>query len=168
MRHLMAVLAALLVAIPTSALTCTKDTDCKGDRICVSGACSAPDVQPAESPSSHATPIEQAADRGGARSFHFNLLGLLQFGLNPTLEFGGQTTLLLSTRLMNTGLLSYLVTAQSGEDFVWGVGVSAQIRRYLGAVPQSGTEIPSEQAWSGCSQRLRARPSTGRPTPSPN
>lgn len=40
----------LLVACPVYA-QCSKDTDCKGDRICVKGACTSPEVAPAKASS---------------------------------------------------------------------------------------------------------------------
>ena len=147
MRHLITVCSILLIGVPATTWACTKDTDCKGDRICVSGACAEPTEPARRTVSKESTPAEAAAGPGGTRSFHFNLLGLLQFGLTPTLEFGGQTTVLLGARLMNTGALSYLVTAQNAEDFLWGLGAFAQVRRYLGPHPQHGTYFGGGLEW---------------------
>lgn len=47
MRHLLPMISALCALFLWSAQAqaiCTKDTDCKGDRICVEGACTAPDA----------------------------------------------------------------------------------------------------------------------------
>ena len=75
---------------------------------------------------------------GESRSFHANVLGVLQFGVTPTIEWGTLSTILLRGRLMNTGVLSYAVAAAEDEDFVFGLGVSGLWRRYLGKIPQSG------------------------------
>ncbi len=122
----------------TDALACTKDTDCKGDRICVESACAAPATSASPQLSEPKTSTESTQTSGGTRSFHMNILGLLQFGLTPTVEFGGQTTFLLRARPMNTGLLSYIVAGADGADLVFGMGLSAQARKYLGPNNQLG------------------------------
>ena len=113
----------------STGMACTKDTDCKGDRICVEGACAA---------AATTAPIEASVPEGGTKSFHFNILGLLQFGLTPTLEWGSQNTFLARARLLNTGALPYLMASAEDEDFVFGLGLSGQYRRYLGSQSQAG------------------------------
>ena len=39
---------------------------------------------------------------------------------------------------MNAGVLSYVVAGMDDEDFLLGVGISAQWRSYLGLKPQTG------------------------------
>jgi hypothetical protein len=58
-------------------------------------------------------------------NFHFNALGILQLGLDPTLELGGaHWSLLFRVRPMNTGLLSYYAigTPSRYDNFVFGMG----------------------------------------------
>lgn len=62
-------------------------------------------------------------------NLHINALGLLQVGLNPTVEFGGPNYGVSGfIRLMNTGLLSYVLD----EDFRYGFGIGARGRWYSG------------------------------------
>ena len=113
-------------------LTCTKDTDCKGDRICIEGGCTNPTTR------ERTTNDQKKPEKTGSRSFHFNILGLLQFGLTPTVEWGEQTTFLARARILNTGALAYLMSAMEDEDFIVGLGLSGQIRHYLGQQAQDG------------------------------
>lgn len=71
--------------------------------------------------------------RSGA-VFRFNSLGVLQFGLDPTLEFGSRTSFWVRLRAMNSGLLSYIIAADPSDDekFVLGLGGSLGFRRYSG------------------------------------
>ena len=136
---------ALLFAYETT-FACTKDTDCKGDRICVfndfqQGQCQAPDIQNKQNLSdksalSHVS--HQQSEKDSLRNFHLNLLGLLQFGLTPSIEWGSDTTVILRARLLNTGLLSYLVAIADGGELAFGLGTSVQVRKYLAQNNQQG------------------------------
>lgn len=128
-------------------LACSKDTDCKGDRICVVaagqtvGACRAPhgsSIQAESNPEAAAKPPAPTLAPTSDSSFHVNVLGLLQFGLAPTLEWGQDSTVLLRARLMNLGALSYLISDADDEEFISGLGVSVQWRKYLGTGTQNG------------------------------
>lgn len=134
-RHL--VLTALFASVfpVSSALACTKDTDCKGDRICVAGSCTTP---PASSRA--ATPSEMSTPNAvePRTAFHLNLLGLLQFGVTPTVEMGGERTLLLRARLLNTGLLPYLIAAEDDSEFKFGLALGGQGRGYFAGRAQQG------------------------------
>lgn len=139
------VIAVLLCS--AQGVACVKDTDCKGDRICVVaggqtiGACRAPQGGVTHAESKPTALVKLSAltlAPTGDSSFHFNVLGLLQFGLAPTWEWGQDSTVLLRARLMNLGALSYIIANADDEDFVSGVGLSAQWRKYLGAGSQNG------------------------------
>lgn len=135
-----------------TAFSCTKDTDCKGDRICVfkdsqQGQCQAPDSDKSwhgyDTPSLSVSdvssvPSQQSAQNESLQNFHLNLLGLLQFGLTPSIEWGSDTTFLLRARLLNTGLLSYIVAAADGGELAFGIGTSFQVRKYLSKRTQQG------------------------------
>lgn len=57
MKTMLCVVVCGFVLIPRSAdAQCTKDTDCKGDRICVNGTCSSPAVVPAPVPDAGTAP----------------------------------------------------------------------------------------------------------------
>jgi hypothetical protein len=139
-RHLLptALFASFLPV--TSALACTKDTDCKGDRICVEGSCTAPSSSaPAASTSPPmSTPVGLGVVANPRTAFHLNLLGLLQFGVTPTVEMGGDRTLLLRARLLNTGLLPYLIAADDDSEFKFGLALGGQGRSYFAGRSQQG------------------------------
>lgn len=156
MRTCLTAILCVLFIVKTAA-ACTKDTDCKGDRICAvetgqeMGRCVAPEpkfvpssssIQPNSNEGETKTAVseqgENALESKTLRTFHVNVLGLLQTGLAPTIEWGENSTFLLRARLMNSGALSYLIAAESGEDFLFGLGVSGQWRTYLGKGVQTG------------------------------
>lgn len=123
---------------------CTKDIDCKGDRICIIdentllGEC--------RSPTNLNGVKEQKAmkaeyNQEKSRNFHFNLLGVLQFGLTPTIEWGKQLSFLFRARLLNTGLLPYAMSASEGVEFAFGLGASFQVRKYFGKGIQNGPYV---------------------------
>jgi hypothetical protein len=57
-------------------------------------------------------------------NLHFDALGLLQFGLTPTLEIGKRFSGYLRLRPMNTGLSSYFLLAPDEDEFIWGLGAA--------------------------------------------
>ena len=118
---------------------CTKDTDCKGDRICVEAVCTAPTGTGGPTPPAQPVmPVNTAVSSESRTAFYGNLLGLLQFGLTPTLEMGGSKTILVRGRLLNTGLLPYLLAAEEGETFEFGIGLGFLARTYVGGQSQQG------------------------------
>ena len=137
------ILILTILMAQQSVFACTKDTDCKGDRICVLNESSQGQCQ---SPSSSASQSTSRGDEGtdgdlkndSQQSFHLNLLGLLQFGLTPTLEWGKDVTFLIRARLLNTGVLSYVVAAADGGELAFGLGTSVQVRKYLNNKAQRG------------------------------
>ena len=98
---------------------CKSDMDCKGDRICQASQC----VDPA--PTRTPTTPYQGADvsKEDRSSFSINALGPLQLGLNPTWESGDDITTVFRLRLLNTGALSYLISALDDTTFYGGLGV---------------------------------------------
>lgn len=58
-------------------------------------------------------------------NLHFDALGLLQFGLTPTVEAGKKFSGYLRLRPLNAGLMSYFLLApESGDRFKWGIGAA--------------------------------------------
>jgi hypothetical protein len=89
------------------------------------------------------TPMDLGAPADDRRmNLHVNGLGFLQFGLTPTFEFGGaRVSGLTWIRIMNTGLLNYVIT-ESEESFIWGIGLGGGVRGYfLGNGSQRGLYI---------------------------
>ena len=143
-----------LVLSANIAQACTKDTECKGDRICSveigqdAGRCVSPNAitKPSQTSSSlpavhedsakpHVVSAPVAETRKSPRTFHLNILGVLQTGIAPTIEWGESSTFLLRARLMNSGVLTYILAE---EEFVFGAGVGGQWRKYLGQGTQTG------------------------------
>ena len=105
------------------------------------GSCRTPQGSAAQAGSSPASVVQPSASPlapTGDSSFHVDVLGLFQFGLAPTLEWGQDSTVLLRARLMNLGALSYLISDADDEEFISGLGVSVQWRKYLGTGTQNG------------------------------
>jgi hypothetical protein len=162
------ILLTSLAATPSEVTACTKDTDCKGDRICVQSECSAPNISPKSAVSTPSTNLGDESDdessddessddessddessdesEGSSEphkddsrtSFHTNLLGLLLFGLTPSLEMGGAQTVLIRSRILNTGYLPYLLAEGEDTIFNFGLGVGLQLRKYFGTARQRG------------------------------
>ena len=63
-----------------------------------------------------------------------NALSPLQFGVDPTVEFGSQVSAWLRVRLLNAGLASYFILAdpEDDEEFIFGLGSGAGFRIYRG------------------------------------
>lgn len=55
-------------------------------------------------------------------NLHMDALGMLQFGLTPTLEIGKKFSGYLRVRPLNTGLASYYLLDRNHDDFQWGLG----------------------------------------------
>ena len=97
----------------------------------------APTPTPASPETPAPTPEGPAAPVPGQNSrvnFHFNALGVLQFGLAPSLEVGGRHFgFATRVRVMNTGLMSYFVAGrpQNDNNFVFGMGAGFAARGYF-------------------------------------
>jgi hypothetical protein len=71
-----------------------------------------------------ATPRSRSAD--SILNVHLDVLGLLQFGLTPTLEMGKQISGYVSVTPLNTGLASYfLIPRGSHDELQWGLAGTA-------------------------------------------
>ncbi len=96
---------------------------------CVTGTApdAAPSSEPAPKSATTAAPAKEAAPERSSSAdsivnLHFDALGLLQFGLTPTLEVGKKFSGYLRVRPLNSGLLSYFLLADHGGYFQWGIG----------------------------------------------
>ena len=86
---------------------CTKDTDCKGDRICVDGECVSPAADQSEALSDQPeknmvdadVKICRACTQMGAISFYFEPLGFVQFGPIFGIEIGTGSNLMIDAHL---------------------------------------------------------------------
>lgn len=67
---------------------------------------------------------ERSSSADSNVNLHADVLGLLQFGLTPTLEVGGKHVAgYVRVRPLNTGLLSYFLLDHKKDDtFKWGIG----------------------------------------------
>jgi hypothetical protein len=132
---------AFMTLAAHEALACSSDVDCKGDRVCKNGQCV--DPSPSQRPAPRApqgepqrVPAEAAAapSSGPAAdkttSVYVNSLGLLQFGLAPTIEFGSKLAVNARVHLFNTGVLPYVLAGEDTLNFSWGLG--AGLRGYSG------------------------------------
>jgi hypothetical protein len=96
------------------------------------GECAVGNPEPEGAAAATQSQPEKAAPGAPAKSssadsiinLHFDALGLLQFGLTPTLEVGKKFAGYLRVRPMNTGLLSYFLLAEDGGKFQWGLGAA--------------------------------------------
>jgi hypothetical protein len=96
---------------------------------CVTGASpdAAQSTEPGQKSAPAATPAPAAAPERSSSAdsivnLHFDALGLLQFGLTPTVEVGKKFSGYLRVRPLNSGLLSYFLLADHGGYFQWGIG----------------------------------------------
>ncbi len=112
-----------------SSAQCTKDIECKGNRICVEGVCVEPKEEsgPSESlptPTNETTPPDGTPMGSGA--FYMNLSGLFQFG--PIFGFGIRVApnLIIDAhwRYSSLGLL-YVVLATDGFEDEMSMGCMA-------------------------------------------
>ncbi len=110
---------------PPPAVGCTADRDCKGDRICQAGRCTSAGEAGNQSRELAAAPAKDA--RVG---FYANALGLLQFGLSPTIEVGDHLAVNGRVLIFNTGVLPYVI---AGDDTLHlSIGAGPGIRYYFG------------------------------------
>jgi hypothetical protein len=94
----------------------------RGECVTASGAAAA---SSSEAQSSEPEKKEEPSPSANSHvNLHADVLGLLQFGLTPTVEFGGKHVAGFARfRAMNTGLLSYFLLDHNDEDvFKWGLG----------------------------------------------
>lgn len=98
---------------------------------------SAPGRAEAASPSSPGSSSAAQTSTAGTDShvnFHINALGLLQFGVAPTLEIGGRHwSTFLRVRPMNSGVASYFLVGTPSEDdnFIFGMGAGVGARGWV-------------------------------------
>lgn len=79
-------------------------------------------ISPAETEAAPAAPY-RSPSADSIVNLHFDALGILQFGLTPTLELGKKVSGYLRLRPLNTGLMSYFLLApDEGDTFKWGLG----------------------------------------------
>lgn len=103
---------------------------CSAGEVCTErGECvPAGDAPPAASTGPTAQPAEpkkeaRSSSADSIVNLHFDALGLLQFGITPTLEVGKKFAGYLRVRPLNTGLMSYFVLDHEKDDvFKWGIG----------------------------------------------
>jgi hypothetical protein len=101
---------------------CTERGECiAGSEPANSSEPTAQGAAPAAKPAAAATP-ERSSSADSIINLHFDALGLLQFGLTPTLEIGKKFSGYLRVRPLNSGLLSYFLLADHGGYFQWGIG----------------------------------------------
>jgi hypothetical protein len=93
---------------------CAEGEYCTAEGECVAGS------PPAEEEAEAGPPRDPSAD--SVVNLHFDALGLLQFGLTPTVEFGKRFSGYARLRLPNTGLLSYVLLPEDDMKFHWGLG----------------------------------------------
>jgi hypothetical protein len=79
---------------------------------------------PGSPPSEQTSEAEPARDPSADSvvNVHFDALGLLQFGLTPTVEFGKRFSGYARLRLSNTGLLNYVLLPRDDMELHWGLG----------------------------------------------
>ncbi len=158
-RMIRIAIVAFAALLARGALACSSDNDCKGDRICHAGLCvdpsssqGAPQRTPQTLETGGARPVSPGAvapavqgptpvspdvqlpssKAGSKTSIYMNALGVLQFGLAPTIEYGSKLAFNARIQLFNTGALPYLI-AGAGDDtlnFSWGAGPG--LRYYYG------------------------------------
>lgn len=163
-----AALCALVSTAPAAVAQepgCRNDMDCKGARVCEAGRCVDPapraDPGPAPAPAPASTAVPPPASPPAAAgmptadaplsrtNFHFSVLGLLQFGLAPELEFGGATSFFVRARFFNTGLLSYYAIPSSNDKLNWGFGAGIGFRFYpLGNGSMRGFQVGGVLEWA--------------------
>ncbi len=165
------IIIATALQMPASA-QCGKDTDCKGDRICVNGEC----VSPQATRTVHKQST-QSTDLGNA-SFYLHPLGLVQFGPILGLEIGtGSNAVLdLHMRFSSLGLAQWAIATEgftkdktlSFANMAVGTGVRYLFpvkrfahRPYIGAFMEYGWDIHSGEKgnyyeWEGKSTYLVA------------
>lgn len=95
---------------------------------CAVGTPAEPTAQPAAQQTQGAPakpapgPEQRSSSADSIVNLHFDALGLLQFGLTPTLEIGKKFSGYVRVRPLNSGLLSYFLLADNGGYFQWGIG----------------------------------------------
>lgn len=105
---------------------CSADRDCKGDRICVANRCTAPDA----GDGTGAFAVRDAPVKDASVGLYVNSLGVLQFGLSPTIELGKRFVVNAKAVVFNTGAASYALVGDDTLHFSYGIGPG--FRYYFG------------------------------------
>ncbi len=131
-RATLAALVVLLLAGSTAVAQCTKDTDCKGDRVCVSGACVdattelPPPPAPAVAPRPDSSPgSSPGLPADGGWAFPAAIIGFVSSGLVLTLALGSEATRQDQIPSLPLGILA-TVTAAAAGPVVFAGGASAR------------------------------------------
>lgn len=121
---------------------CPANQQCTPQGQCVPGTAPAveeppvtePKAQPAAlAPTVAAIEPVRAASADSVVNFHFDALGVLQFGLTPTIEVGKKVSGYLRVRSFNTGLASYFALRRDRYDELrWGGGVGLGMHLFSG------------------------------------
>jgi hypothetical protein len=109
---------------------CTKDVDCKGNRICVNGQCVDSGTAPSV-PIPAARPEGEASKRGGVVAVSVEPLGIVEYGPTIMAEFGRRAVGFVRLRFANLGILPYVLASNSTDDFIFGIGAAAGFRYYF-------------------------------------
>lgn len=140
---------AVFVCVTYIVAQCTKDIDCKGDRICVDGEC----VSAQESDNTDkSSPSQKTGDPIGRAGFYLNPLGALQFGPIVGFEIGAGPDALIDLhwRYSATGLVYALILTEGFEHYMsmssmaFGGGchyffpISSRHRPYIGGMVEYG------------------------------
>jgi hypothetical protein len=128
--YLSATVAAILALVAPAALACTSDAECKGDRVCQAGECVSPGARDGGAGEGRPAEVGEGPRADANVSLFVNSLGVLQFGLTPTLEVGSRFAVNARVLLANTGALSYLIADTDTLHFSFGAGPG--FRYYFG------------------------------------
>ncbi|MEK7703419.1 MAG: hypothetical protein AAB426_00560 [Myxococcota bacterium] len=122
-------IASLLTA-QARAGGCDKDTDCKGDRVCVAGECQAASAsgQPVAEPRSG---DRLAAVRDSSVGVQADVGGFVLYGPSVSLEFGSRAAFLVRARAIALGAVRRL-TAGNNTVSAGDFGLGAGMRFYTG------------------------------------
>jgi hypothetical protein len=107
-------------SIQTSYGQCSRDVDCKGDRICVNGECVEPEKSSESKPSGSEQSVMKAATAGWARGAAITgyvcapiILGL---GLSSAITTGGDASLALGISAFSVGVIALPIIAVGGAS----------------------------------------------------
>jgi hypothetical protein len=145
------ILLIVILGTYQSIAQCTKDTDCKGDRICVDGECVEPDAEEVTVPEAEETPepeaemvpeVEEKPVSGssmGAFMFYIDPLGGLFFGPHVGFEIGVGPNSFIDVHYRHSAFgLIYDAIATKGFEYYMKMGSGATGAGYKHYLPLSG------------------------------